>query len=69
MRDTKCVCCRAAKFWQALAWQGVDMDMDEVECVMANLIFRKYVKGYIAHKSLVVVISKVDPFPPLKTAT
>ena len=65
---TVCVLRIAAKFWRALAWQGVDMDMDEVECVMANLIFRKYVKGYISHKSLVVVISKVDPFPPLETA-
>ena len=43
--------------------------MDEVECVMANLIFRSFVKGYIAHKSLVVVISKVNAFPPLQTAS
>ena len=27
--------------------------MDEVECVCANLIFRKYVKGYISHKNKV----------------
>ena len=44
------------------------MDMDEVECIVANLIFRRYIKGYISHKNLVVVISKVDAFPPLKNA-
>ena len=41
--------------------------MDEVECVAANLIFRKYVKGYISHKNKVVVVAKADPFPPLHT--
>ena len=25
------------------------MDMDEIECIAANLIYRKYVKGYISH--------------------
>ena len=25
--------------------------MDEVECICANLIYRKYVKGYISHKN------------------
>lgn len=58
----------AGKFQNALAWQGTVMDMDEVECIVANLIFRRYIKGYIAHKSLVVVLSKVDAFPPLKNA-
>ena len=60
--------CGAGKFQNALAWQGADMDMDEVECIVANLIFRRYIKGYISHKNLVVVISKVDAFPPLKNA-
>lgn len=45
--------------------QGVELDIDEVECVAANLIFRKYVKGYISHKNKVMVVAKADPFPPL----
>lgn len=45
--------------------QGVPLDMDEVECVAANLIFRRYVKGYISHKSKVMVVARADPFPPL----
>ena len=37
------------------------MDIDEVECVVANLIFRKFIKGYISHKSRVVVLAKNAP--------
>ena len=52
-------------FLEALNWCGSDMDIDEVECVVANLIFRKLIKGYISHKSRVVVLAKNDPFPSL----
>ncbi|GAB4813904.1 hypothetical protein N2152v2_000950 [Parachlorella kessleri] len=52
-------------FQRALAAQGVTMDMDEVECIAANLIYRKYVKGYISHNLKVMVVAKADPFPPL----
>ena len=43
----------------------MDMDEDDVECAVANLIHKKYVKGYISHKSQTVVLSKVEPFPPI----
>ena len=43
--------------------------MDEVECLAANLIFRKYVRGYLSHKSKVMVVAKADPFPPLAAAS
>lgn len=49
--------------------QGVEMDMDEIECVCANLIYRKYIKGYISHKNKVMVVAKSDPFPPLSSVT
>ena len=26
-----------------------DIDSDEVECIVANLIAKKYIKGYISH--------------------
>lgn len=32
---------------------------------MAILIYKNLVKGYFAHKSKVVVLSKQDPFPKL----
>jgi hypothetical protein len=51
---------------KALTWLGMDMDVDEVECIMALLIHKNLVKGYFAHKSKVGVLSKQDPFPKLK---
>ena len=44
------------------------MDMDEVECLVANLIFRGYVKGYLSHKLHVAVLSKKDAFPPMSAS-
>lgn len=36
------------------------------QCCVANLIFRKYVKGYLAYRQRVVVLAKgPDAFPPL----
>jgi nuclear mRNA export protein PCID2/THP1 len=32
---------------------------------MACLIYRNLIKGYFAHKSKVLVLSKQDPFPKL----
>ena len=37
----------------------------QVECIMTILIYKNLVKGYLAHKSKVVVLSKQDPFPKL----
>ncbi|KAL4346192.1 hypothetical protein AHAS_Ahas11G0353800 [Arachis hypogaea] len=50
---------------KALKWLEIDMDVEEVECIMAILIYKNLMKGYFAHKSKVVVLSKQDPFPKL----
>ncbi|XP_051150274.1 enhanced ethylene response protein 5 isoform X2 [Andrographis paniculata] len=50
---------------KALKWLEMDADVDEVECIMAILIHKNLVKGYFAHKSKVVVLSKQEPFPKL----
>ncbi|XP_031489232.1 enhanced ethylene response protein 5 isoform X1 [Nymphaea colorata] len=50
---------------KAFKWLEMDMDIDEVECIMAILIHKNLMKGYFAHKSKVVVLSKQDPFPKL----
>ncbi|KAJ3677459.1 hypothetical protein LUZ60_003183 [Juncus effusus] len=50
---------------KALKWLGIEMDVDEVECIVANLIYKNLMKGYFAHKSKVCVLSKQDPFPKL----
>lgn len=36
---------------------------DEVECLLANFIARRWVKGYLSHGNKCVVLSKSDPFP------
>ncbi|XP_050216472.1 enhanced ethylene response protein 5 [Mercurialis annua] len=50
---------------KAFKWLEMDMDLDEVECIVAILIYKNLMKGYFAHKSKVVVLSKQDPFPKL----
>ncbi|KAI0001232.1 PCI domain-containing protein [Xylariaceae sp. FL0662B] len=45
---------------------GEDVDTDEVECLMANMIYKNLMKGYIAHERGVVVLSKNGAFPGTK---
>ncbi|KAI0023877.1 PCI domain-containing protein [Xylariomycetidae sp. FL0641] len=42
---------------------GEDIDTDEVECLMANMIYKNHMKGYIAHERGFVVLSKNGAFP------
>ncbi|XP_011312106.1 PCI domain-containing protein 2 [Fopius arisanus] len=52
----------------ALQMYGVeDIDMDETECLVANLIFECKIKGYISHQHKKLVISKQNPFPNLSS--
>ena len=44
-----------------------DIDLDEVECIVANLIFEGKIKGYIAHQHKKLVVSKQNAFPSLST--
>lgn len=53
---------------KALELEGEDAGYAEVECAVANLIYRRYIKGYISHAHRVLVLSKTDPFPPLEQA-
>ena len=52
-------------FLRCLAAIGMDMDNDEVECVLANLIYAGYIKGYISHQHGKLVVSKGNAFPDL----
>ena len=42
------------------------MASDEIECVLANLIYNSYIKGYIAHQHGKLVVSKDNAFPALR---
>lgn len=44
-------------------WLNMLIDLDEIECILANLIYRGYVRGYLSHSKRVLVLSKRDPFP------
>ncbi|GAB7366481.1 hypothetical protein MBLNU230_g8274t1 [Neophaeotheca triangularis] len=57
-------------FAQALADSGAEIgdgqggfDTDEVECLIANLIYKDLLKGYIAHEAGKVVLNKKGAFP------
>lgn len=58
-----------SKVAAALSWSGAPSDPDAVECLVARLIYRRLVKGYIAHKAGVLVLSKTDPFPSLEAVS
>ena len=45
---------------------GVTMDSDEIECVLANLIYKGYIKGYLSHQHAKLVLSKNNAFPALR---
>jgi len=54
-------------FQTALAFVGVTADEDEVECMLANMIYKGYIRGYISHEKRVLVLSQKDPFPSLES--
>ncbi|NWT43967.1 PCID2 protein, partial [Rissa tridactyla] len=55
-------------FLFALKFMQVDdVDIDEVQCILANLIYMGHIKGYISHQHQKLVVSKQNPFPPLST--
>lgn len=42
-----------------------DVDLDETQCIVANLIYEGKIRGYISHQHRKVVVSKQIPFPAL----
>uniref|UniRef100_A0A8C4QM78 PCI domain-containing protein 2 n=1 Tax=Eptatretus burgeri TaxID=7764 RepID=A0A8C4QM78_EPTBU len=55
-------------FLVALQFMKVEnVDLDEVQCLLANLIFNGHIKGYISHQHQKLVVSKQNPFPPLSS--
>lgn len=45
--------------------QGKGMTMEEVHCIVANLIYDNRIRGYISLPHQKLVVSKQNPFPPL----
>ncbi|KAF9425715.1 COP9 signalosome (CSN) subunit [Podila epigama] len=53
-------------FKTALWFVGFEVDDEEVECMLANMIFKGYIRGYLSHEKGVLVLSQKDPFPSLE---
>lgn len=54
---------RLEAFMYLLQYQGEPIDsIDDVVCILANLIAKKKINGYISLKHNVVVLSKKNPF-------
>lgn len=51
-------------FYELLKDWDPELDLDELECILAKLIYSGLVRGYINHdKRVIVLASKYDPFP------
>lgn len=53
----------------ALQWLNQDVSLNEIECLVANLIFQGKIKGYLSHQKRFLVLSKSDPFPTTAVVT
>lgn len=47
----------------ALHLSGVPASLDEAECLVAGMIYKGYVRGYISHEKRTVVLASVNAFP------
>ncbi|KAH7105633.1 PCI-domain-containing protein [Auriculariales sp. MPI-PUGE-AT-0066] len=52
-----------ATFHAALQVSGQDVVVEEAECLLANMIYKGFMKGYISHEKQMVVLSQNQPFP------
>lgn len=53
-------------FHAALVIVGMeDMSIEEAECLVANMIYKGFMRGYISHEKQMVVLAKTDAFPRL----
>jgi tetratricopeptide (TPR) repeat protein len=52
-------------FRHALNFVAMNLDNDEVECLLAVMIEKGYIRGYISHEKRVVVLSASNAFPDI----
>lgn len=61
---------KLTSFATALVVAGVkSISLLELECILVNLINKKWIKGYISSSQKTVVFSKLDPFPKITEST
>ncbi|KAI8381037.1 uncharacterized protein BYT42DRAFT_289715 [Radiomyces spectabilis] len=54
-------------FKAALEYTGQHMEVEETEWMLAVMITRGYMKGYLSHEKLYLVLSNKDAFPAITT--
>ncbi len=52
-----------ALFHTALRISGLDIPEEEAECLVANQIYRNFLRGYISHEKQMVVLASAKTFP------
>ncbi|EMR11194.1 hypothetical protein PNEG_00786 [Pneumocystis murina B123] len=51
------------QFHIALKYTGLDIEIAETECFLANMIYKGFIKGYIHQERQMIILSIKDPFP------
>jgi COP9 signalosome complex subunit 12 len=54
-----------ADFHTALCVSGMDVPVEEAECLVANMIYKGFMRGYISHEKQMVVLANTNAFPRL----
>ena len=44
---------------------GIDVTQEEAECFVANMIYKRFMLGYISHEKQMVVLAANNAFPRL----
>jgi len=52
-------------FHSSLRISGIIVDMEEAECLVANMIYKGFIRGYISHERQTVVLAGTNAFPRL----
>ncbi|KAH9002215.1 hypothetical protein EDB86DRAFT_3124088 [Lactarius hatsudake] len=54
-----------AMFHSSLRVSGMEVSSEEAECLVANMIYKGYMRGYISHEKQMVVLANTNAFPRL----
>ncbi|ESK89361.1 cop9 signalosome complex subunit 12 [Moniliophthora roreri MCA 2997] len=50
-------------FHASLRISGIDVEAEEAECLVANQIYKGFIRGYISHEKQMVVLANTNAFP------
>ena len=55
-------------FLAAFASCGCEISVEELESILANLVYRNWIKAYVSSEKKVIVLStRADPFPSVRS--